>query len=336
VEQVQEKVNDKMKAIQVQREGDAIKLVLGEIEKPKPRAGEVLIKVAASGVNHADLIQARGAYPPPPGAPDTLGLEVSGEIVEVGSAVSDWKAGDRVCALLAGGGYAEYAAVSELCLLPVPKGVSPIDAAALPEAHFTVWTNLMDAARLQKGESVLIHGGSSGIGTAAIQLCAARGHSVFTTAGSKEKCAACEKLGATRAIDYREEDFVEIVKAASGGKGVDVILDMVGGDYIERNFRAAAIWGRIVNIAFQKGMVAQVNFASMLMKRLSLMATTLRARSDAEKGAIRDALRREVWPLIEAGRIKPVVDRVFPLADAAAAHARIAESTHIGKLLLRP
>lgn len=325
-----------MKAIQVQREGNEIKLLLGDIDKPAPRAGEVLIKVAAAGVNHADLIQARGGYPPPPGAPDTLGLEVSGEIAEAGSGVSEWHVGDQVCALLGGGGYAEYVSVSQLCVLPVPIGVSLIDAAALPEVHFTVWTNLMDAARLKSGESVLIHGGSSGIGTAAIQLCAARGHQVFATAGSKEKCEACEKLGATRAINYREEDFVDAVKNATDGKGIDVILDMVGGDYIEKNFRAAAIWGRIVNIAFQKGMVAEVNFASMLMKRLSLMATTLRARSNEEKGAIRDAVRREVWPLIETGKIRPVVDRVFPLAEAGAAHARIAESAHIGKLLLKP
>jgi len=325
-----------MKAIQVQRDGGDVKLVLGEIEKPKARNGEVLIKVAAAGVNHADLIQARGGYPPPPGAPDTLGLEVSGEIVEVGTGVSEWNVGDQVCALLGGGGYAEFVAVSELCLLPVPKGVSLIDAAVLPEVHFTVWTNLMDAARLKTGESVLIHGGSSGIGTAAIQLCAARGHKVFATAGTKEKCEACEKLGAARAINYREEDFVDVVKSETGGKGIDVILDMVGGDYIEKNFRSAAIWGRIVNIAFQKGMAAEVNFASMLMKRLSFMATTLRARSNEEKGAIRDAVRREVWPLVEAGRIKPVVDRVFPLAEAGAAHARIAESAHIGKLLLKP
>jgi len=325
-----------MKAIQVERAGAEIKLVVGEIARPEPRSGEVLIKVAAAGINHADLIQAKGGYPPPPGAPDTLGLEVSGEIVALGQGVTAWNIGDSVCALLGGGGYAEYAAVSELCVLPVPRGVSLIEAAALPEVHFTVWTNLMDAARLAPGERVLIHGGSSGIGTAAIQLCAARGHQVFATAGSAEKCVACTDLGAARAINYRDEDFVEVVKAATDGKGVNVILDMVGGDYIEKNFRAAAIWGRIVNIAFQKGMVGQVNFAPMLMKRLSLMATTLRARSDAEKGVIRDALAREVWPLIETGKIRPVVDRVYPLAEAEAAHARVAASGHIGKLLLTP
>ena len=225
--------------------------------------------------------------------------------------------------------------MSEKLVLPVPRGVSLVDAAALPEVHFTVWTNLMDSARLKPGESVLIHGGSSGIGTAAIQLCAARGHKVFTTAGSADKCAAIAALGATRAINYRAEDFVDVVKAETGGKGVDVILDMVGGDYIQRNMSAVALWGRIVNIAYQSGMQANVNFGPMLMKRLSLLATTLRARSNDEKGVIRDALLREVWPLIEAGRIKPVVDRVFPLAEAGAAHKRMAGSEHIGKILLR-
>jgi len=324
-----------MKAIKIVNAGADYSLVIDDVEKPVARAGEVLIEVAATGVNHADLIQARGAYPPPPGAPDTLGLEVSGTIAALGENVAGLKVGDEVCALLAGGGYAQFVAVSALCVLPVPKGVSLIDAAALPEVHFTVWTNLMDAARLKPGESVLIHGGSSGIGTAAIQMCAARGHTVFATAGSKDKCEACEKLGAKRAINYRDEDFVAVVKDQTGGRGVDVILDMVGGDYIQRNFSAAAIWGRIVNIAYQSGMSATVNFAPMLMKRLSLMATTLRARTNEEKGAIRDALTREVWPLIEAGRIKPVVDRIFPLAEAQAAHARMAKSEHIGKILLK-
>lgn len=325
-----------MKAIAVEQNGAEIKLVLTEIDRPHPGAGEVLIKVAAAGINRGDLAQARGAYPPPPGASDTLGLEVSGEIVALGADVTAWNIGDSVCALLSGGGYAEYAVASELCVLPVPRGVSLIEAAALPEVHFTVWTNLMDSARLKAGERVLIHGGSSGIGTAAIQLCAARGHQVFATAGSAEKVSACTALGATRAINYRDEDFVEVVKAATDGKGVDVILDMVGGDYIERNFRAAAIWGRIVNIAFQKGMKAEVNFGPMLMKRLSLMGTTLRARSAREKGAIRDAVLREVWPLIEAGKIRPVVDKTYPLAEAGAAHAAMAASGPIGKLLLTP
>jgi NADPH2:quinone reductase len=254
----------------------------------------------------------------------------------LGDGVTQFAEGQRVCALLAGGGYAEYAVASALCVLPVPGGVDLVAAAALPEVHFTVWANLMDGARLAPGESVLVHGGSSGIGTAAIQLCAALGHTIYVTAGSAEKCRACEALGAARAINYRQEDFVEAVKQTTGGKGVDVILDMVGGSYIQRNFSALGRGGRLVNIAFQESTTATVNFGSMLMKRLSFMATTLRSRSNAEKGAIRDALAREVWPLIAAGRIRPVVDRVFPLAGAQTAHARMAGSEHIGKILLNP
>ena len=324
-----------MKAVQVIEPGPRYRLALAEIAQPQPKSDEVLIRIAAAGVNRADLIQAQGGYPPPPGAPSTLGLEVAGEIAALGSDVRDFREGDKVCALLGGGGYAEYCTVSQRCVLPIPRGVGLIEAAALPEAHFTVWTNLVDSARLADGETVLIHGGSSGIGTAAIQLCAAKGHVVFATAGSAAKCDACTMLGAKRTINYREEDFVELVKAETAGRGVDVILDMVGGEYIQRNFSAAAIWGRIVNIAFQAGMSANVNFAGMLMKRLTLMATTLRARSNPEKGVIRDALAKSVWPLIEAGRIKPVVDRVVPLAEAGAAHARMASSEHIGKILLK-
>ncbi len=323
-----------MKAVEVENPGPGYRLTLQEIEKPRPGAGEVLIKVSAAGLNRADLLQAMGMYPPPPGAPQTLGMEVSGEIVEAGAGVANLKAGDNVCALIPGGGYAEFALASETCVLPVPKGVSLAEAAALPEVFFTVWTNLIDTARMKLGESVLIHGGSSGIGTAAIQLCAARGQTVFTTAGSVEKCQACEALGATRAINYRSEDFVAVVMDATKGRGVDVILDMVGGDYIERNFRAAALWGRIVNIAFQAGSTASVNFAPMLAKRLTMAATTLRARTNPQKGAIRDALLSQVWPLIEAGKIKPIVDRTYPLAEAQAAHARTKESQHIGKILL--
>lgn len=323
-----------MQAIRVENPGPGYRLVVADIPTPAPGPGEVLIKVAAAGLNRADLAQALGNYPPPPGAPDTLGMEVSGTVAALGAGVSDVRRDDAVCALIPGGGYAEYAVAARECVLPVPAGVDRVSAAALPEVYFTVWTNLMDTARLKPGESVLIHGGSSGIGTAAIQLCAARGHTVFATAGSRDKCLACEALGATRAINYRDEDFVEAVKEATQGAGVDVILDMVGGDYIERNFRAAARGGRIVNIAFQGGMKAEVNFGLMLMKRLSLMATTLRGRSNAEKGAIRDAVRQEVWPLIAAGRLKPVIDRTFPLAEAQAAHARMAGSGHIGKILL--
>jgi NADPH2:quinone reductase len=323
-----------MKAIRIENPGPDYKLVLGEAPQPAPGKGEVLIRVAAAGVNHADLAQAQGRYPPPPGASDILGLEVSGEVAALGEGVGELEFGQQVCALLAGGGYAEFCTSPVECVLPVPDGVSLRDGAALPEVYFTVWANLFEAARIKPGEGVLIHGGSSGIGTAAIQLCVARGHEVFTTAGSKEKCAACEKLGAKRAINYHEEDFVEVVKQATGGRGVDVILDMVGGEYVQRNINAAALWGRIVNIAYQSGMTATVNFGPVLMKRLSLLATTLRSRSNPEKGAIREAVQREVWPVIKAGKIKPIVDSTFPLAEAQAAHARMRESQHIGKILL--
>jgi NADPH:quinone reductase len=324
-----------MQAIRVENPGSDYRLVLEETTRAEPAADEVLIRVAAAGVNRADLLQAEGRYPPPAGASPILGLEVAGEIVSCGERVADCRPGDRVCALLAGGGYAEYCAAPAETVLPVPKGMDTVDAATLPEVYFTVWTNLMDSAGLRPGESVLIHGGSSGIGTAAIQLFEALGHAVLTTAGSAEKCAACERLGATRAINYREEDFVEAVGQATGGRGVDVILDMVGGDYIERNLRALAPNGRLVNIAFQKGTRAEVNFAPMIARRLAFMATTLRGRSNAEKGRIRDAVRETVWPLIEAGSIRPVVDGVFPLAEAQAAHDRMRSGLHIGKILLR-
>ncbi|HUO98057.1 MAG TPA: NAD(P)H-quinone oxidoreductase [Rhizomicrobium sp.] len=323
-----------MQAIEVLDSGPQYRLFVSEIAEPRPGPGEVSIKVAAAGVNRADLLQARGMYPPPPGAPATLGLEVSGQIAEVGERVRAFRPGDPVCALLTGGGYAEHAVAAQECVLPVPRGVSKTDAAGLPEALFTVWTNLFDTARLKPGESVLIHGGSSGIGTAAIQLCAALGCTVFATAGSAEKCSACASLGATRAINYHSEDYVQVVRESTGGRGVDVILDMVGDDYIERNFEAAAMSGRIVNIAFQAGATAMVNFGLMLQKRLTLAATTLRSRSNAEKGAIRDALLKNVWPLIEAGKIKPVIDSKFPLSEAQAAHARMASSAHIGKIVL--
>lgn len=322
-----------MKAVRVENPGPDYRLGLHDLQKPTPGAGEVLIKVAAAGLNHADMAQAKGNYPPPPGAPETLGMECSGEIAELGAGVSDWRVGDHVCALIPGGGYAEYAIASTTCVLPVPKGVSVADAAALPEVHFTVWTNLMDSARLKTGEAVLIHGGTSGIGTAAIQLCVARGHKVFSTAATPAKCAAIEKLGGV-AINYKESDFVEIVKAQTSGRGVDVILDMVGGEYIQRNISAAALWGRIVNVSYMSGLQATVNFGPVLMKRLSLLATTLRSRTNDEKRAIRDAVAREVWPLIEAGKIKPIIDHKYPLAEAQEAHKRLAGSGHIGKILL--
>jgi NADPH2:quinone reductase len=329
-------MSDVMRAIRVENPGPDYRLVLEEAARPSAGPGQVLMRVAAAGLNRADLLQARGQYPPPPGASPILGLEVAGEVVECGANAEDWRIGDKVCALLAGGGYAEYCTASAGSVLRATEGIELAHAAALPEAHFTVWTNLMDSARLAPGESVLIHGGASGIGSAAIQLCAALGHSVFATAASREKCAACEQLGASRAIDYRNEDFVAVVEELTEGRGVDVILDMVGGDYIGRNLRALARLGRLVNIAFQKGATAEVNFAPMLLKRLTFAATTLRGRSDGDKARIRGAVRDRVWPLIAAGRIRPVVDSTFPLAEAQAAHARMAAGGHIGKILLRP
>ncbi len=310
--------------------------VVTEIAVPQPGPEEVLIKVAAAGVNRGDLAQVAGMYPPPPGAPSTLGLEMSGTVVAVGSAVKRWKVGDAVCSLVAGGGYADYCLAHEGSTLPVPKGISLIDAAALPEVYMTVWTNVVDRARLKAGETLLVHGGSSGIGTAAIQLFAARGHRVFTTAGSADKCDACTKLGAARAINYREEDFVEVVRAETGGAGVDVILDMVGGDYILKNIGLLKVEGRLVNIAFQSGAQATLNLLTVMLKRLTITGSTLRARANGEKAEIARSVEREVWPLIESGRIKPIVDSVVPLAKAADAHVRMAGSSHIGKILLTP
>ena len=310
--------------------------VTQEIDVPVPGPHEVLIKVAAAGVNRGDLMQVSGMYPPPAGAPQTLGLEASGTVTAVGAGVKRWKIGDQVCVLVAGGGYAEYCLAPEGSTLPVPRGVSLVDAAALPEAYLTVWTNVVDRARLKPGETFLVHGGSSGIGTAAIQLFAARGHRVFTTAGSADKCAACVKLGAVRAVNYREEDFVDAVRAETNGAGVDVILDMVGGPYIEKNISLLKTEGRLVNIAFQQGAQATLNMLIVMLKRLTLTGSTLRPRSNEEKALIVAAVEREVWPLIEAGRIKPIVDSVFPLARAAEAQAKMAGSSHIGKILLTP
>jgi putative PIG3 family NAD(P)H quinone oxidoreductase len=308
---------------------------LAELLVPEPGGGQVLLKVAAAALNRADLLQAEGRYPPPKGAPETLGMEVSGTIAAVGAGVKAWREGDEVCALLPGGGYAEYALASELCVLPVPKGAAFLEAAGLPEAFFTVWANVINAARLQPGETFLVHGGSSGIGVAAIQLMAARGHRVFTTAGSAEKCAVCVKLGAARATNYHTVNFVAAVMAGTDNKGVDVILDMVGGDYVQRNLEALAFGGRLVNIAYQKGARVEVDFRIMQARHLSMMASGLRFRSNEEKGRIRDAVFGQVWPLIEKGRIRAVIDSVFPLAEAQKAHARMRESGHIGKILLK-
>jgi NADPH:quinone reductase len=311
-------------------------LIPTEIAVPTPGPGRVLIKVKAAGVNRADLLQVLGRHPPPAGSPATPGLEASGTVAALGAGVSGWKVGDDICALLGGGGYAQYAIATEPCCLPVPKTVSLQDAGGIPEVYFTVWSNVFDVARLQPGETFLVHGGSSGIGTAAIQLMTARGHRVFTTAGSDEKCAACVTLGAARAINYRTEDFVEIVKAETDGKGVDVILDMVGGDYVMRNLRALARCGRTVNIAYMTGTKVEVDFRLVQDRLLTMSATGLRGRPDSEKVKIRDALRREVWPLFDAGKLHAVTDRVMPLAEAQAAHDLMRGSSHIGKILLAP
>ncbi|GAA0549643.1 putative PIG3 family NAD(P)H quinone oxidoreductase [Rhizomicrobium palustre] len=323
-----------MRAISIRNPGPDYVLELTEAETPRPKGREILIKVVAAGLNRADVLQARGKYPPPPGASPILGMEVAGIVTETGPAVQNFKAGDNVAALIPGGGYAEYALAEEGSTLLAPKGRSLTEAASLPEAYFTVWTNLFDTAGLKPGETVLIHGGSSGIGTAAIQLCKALGCTVIATAAGEKKGICCGQLGADCVVDYTKDDFVRTVKDFTGGQGADVILDMVGGDYIGRNFQAAAFKGRIVNIAFQKGAKAEVDFSLMLLKRLTLAATTLRGRTPAEKQTIRDAVQSEVWPLIETGRIKPVIDRVFPLAEAGAAHARMREGSHIGKIVL--
>ncbi len=300
-----------------------------------PGAGEVLIEVAAAGVNRPDVMQRLGQYPPPAGASDIPGLEIAGTAVAIGLGVHHTKIGDAVCALVTGGGYATYCVAPEPQCLPVPKGLSMAQASALPETFFTVWTNLFERGGLKAGESVLIHGGSSGIGTTAIQLAKSLGaHQVFATAGSREKCHACEKLGASRAIDYKHEDFVKVVKEATANRGVDVILDMVGGDYIQRNIAALATDGRIVYIAFLRGSQAEINLLPLMLKRGTLTGSTLRARTVEQKGAIAAPLKRVVWPLIEQGKVKPEIYRTFPLAQAADAHRLMESSQHIGKIVL--
>jgi NADPH2:quinone reductase len=309
-------------------------LVPEERDVPVPGAGEILVKVAAAGVNRPDVMQRQGLYPPPPGAPDIPGLEIAGEVVALGDGVTRWKIGDRVMALVIGGGYAQYCLAHESHALAVPKGFSMEEAAAIPETLFTVWHNVFERGGLKSGETLLVHGGSSGIGTTAIQLAKVFGARVIVTAGSADKCDACTKLGADVAINYKTEDFVAATKAATGGKGADVILDMVGGDYIERNYEAAAVEGRIVQIAFQGSPKAKVDFRRIMLKRLHHTGSTLRSRSVPDKGAIASAVAEKVGPLMDAGRIKPVMDSNFPLAKAADAHARMESSAHIGKIVL--
>lgn len=323
-----------MRAVEITKPGGPEVLALCERPVPAPGADEILIRVAAAGVNRPDCLQRAGAYPPPPGASPLPGLEASGEVVAIGASVTRWKVGDRVCALLNGGGYAEYAACHEDHALGVPAGLSMEEAAALPETFFTVWTNVFDRGRLKAGETFLVHGGSSGIGTTAIQLAKAFGARVFTTVGGADKAETCRALGAEIAVNYREADYVSVLREATGGKGVDLILDMVGGDYIPRNVKLAAESGRIVQIAFLQGPEVSLNFAQVMVKRLTITGSTLRPRSVAEKAAIAESLREKAWPLIAARRVKPVMAASFPLAEAAAAHRLMEGSTHIGKIVL--
>ncbi len=323
-----------MRAVEITQPGKPEVLKIGTRPVPQPKVGEVLIEVAAAGVNRPDTMQRAGNYPVPPGASDIPGLELAGSIVALGKGVTSWRVGDTVTALVQGGGYAEYCTAPAPQCLPLPKGMSAVEAASLPETFFTVWSNVFDRAGLKAGESFLVQGGSSGIGVAAIQMVKALGHTVFATAGSAEKCAACVKLGADRAINYRSEDFVEVVKQATGGKGVDVILDMVGGDYVDRELKCLADDGRIVIIAFLGGSKATLYLSDILRRRLTLTGSALRPRSVEFKGAIAKKLREWIWPLIEAGKIKPVIHKTFPLAEAAKAHELMESSQHIGKIVL--
>ena len=325
---------DHMTAIAIRAPGGPEVLVPERRPVPAPGAQEILVKVAAAGVNRPDVAQRRGHYPPPKGAPDIPGLEIAGTVVACGPQVARWKVGDTVAALVPGGGYAEYCLVHEDNALPIPAGLSLIEAAALPETYFTVWHNVFQRGALQPGEVLLVHGGTSGIGTTAIQLAKAFGATVIATAGSAEKCQACRDLGADHAIDYKSTDFVAATKEATAGRGADVILDMVGGPYIGRNYEAAAVDGRIVQIAFLQGSKAEVDFVRLMLKRLTHTGSTLRARPVADKAAIARELEAKVWPLLAEGRAKPVIHATFPLAEAAQAHALMESSTHIGKIML--
>ncbi|WP_299947165.1 NAD(P)H-quinone oxidoreductase [uncultured Ruegeria sp.] len=321
-----------MRAVEITQPGGPDVLQLAERPMPEPAEGQVILKVAYAGVNRPDALQRAGAYDPPPGASDLPGLEASGEVVAIGSGVEGLAIGDQVCALLPGGGYAEYVATPAAHCLPVPAGMGMKEAACLPETFFTVWSNVFTRGGLKAGERLLVHGGSSGIGTTAIQLANAFGARVFATAGSAEKCEACLALGAEKAINYRDEDFVAAMRVEGGA---NLILDMVGGDYIPRNVKALAEDGRLVQIAFLQGPVVELNFALMMVKRLTLTGSTLRPQSDLAKARIAQDLREAVWPLLEAGKVAPVMDSEFDLADAAAAHARMESSGHIGKIVLK-
>ena len=323
-----------MPCIEIKAPGGPEQLVLGARPVPQPKAGEVLIAVAAAGVNRPDIVQRQGNYAAPPGASDIPGLEVAGTVVACGADLTWPVIGENVCALLSGGGYAAYATATASSCLPIPKGMSLIEAAALPETFFTVWHNVFERGALKRGEVLLVHGGTSGIGTTAIQLAKAFGAYVITTAGSDEKCDACRKLGADLAINYRTADFTEEVRAKAPGKGADVILDMVGGSYVARNIRCLKADGRLVNIAFLEGSKVEADLMMVMLKRLTLTGSTLRIRDNAFKGALADTLRREVWPLLDQGAIKPVIDLTLPLAQATEAHRHMESGRHIGKIVL--
>jgi NADPH:quinone reductase len=328
------KIPADMRAVEIRQPGGPEVLIPTRRPVPQPAKGEVLIRVAAAGVNRPDIFQRQGSYAPPPGTTDLPGLEVAGEIVAVGAETPRWKVGDTVTALVAGGGYAEFCVAPAPQCLPIPGKLGMIEAAALPETFFTVWTNVFERGRLQAGETFLVHGGSSGIGTTAIQLASRSGSRVFATAGSAEKCSKCKELGASVAIDYRTEDFVEVIERETGGKGVDVILDMVGGDYINRNLKCLAVEGRLVHISFLKGTKAEINLASLMIKRQTITGSTLRPQSVAQKGAIAQALEDKVWPLVAAGEVRPLIHATFALEEAAEAHRLMESSAHLGKIVL--
>ncbi|MCP5089256.1 MAG: NAD(P)H-quinone oxidoreductase [Rhodobacteraceae bacterium] len=328
------KIPQKMTVVEITEPGGPEVLVPNQRDVPEPGHGQILIKVAAAGVNRPDAMQRAGKYAPPPDASDLPGLECAGTVAAIGAGVTRWAVGDDVCALLPGGGYAEFTVTHQDHALPVPQGMTMIEAAALCETHFTVYSNVFMRGGLQAGETFLVHGGSSGIGTTAIQLAHAAGARVFATAGNAEKCAKCVELGAERAVNYRDEDFVAVIKEATERRGVDLILDMVGGSYVPRNIKCLAMEGRLVQIAFLEAPVVELNLALMMVKRLTLTGSTLRPQSDIAKAKIADALREEIWPLLDMGKVKPVMDSTFPLAQAADAHARMESSAHIGKIVL--
>jgi NADPH:quinone reductase len=323
-----------MTVIEVAKPGGPDALRPGKRPVPRPGPGEVLVKVHAAGVNRPDVLQRKGIYPPPPGASDLLGLEIAGEVVALGPGAEGVGLGDRVCALLPGGGYAEYAVAAGVLCLPVPKGFDMVRAAAIPETWFTVWSNMVDRGGMGAGTRVLVQGGASGIGTSAIQLARVLGARVFATAGSDDKCRACERLGAEKGVNYRSEDFVEVVRQATGGEGVDLILDMVGGDYTPRNVKLLAPDGRLVIIAFLRGPKSELDLEQVMRKRLIVTGSTLRPRPVAFKAAIAQALKARIWPEFESGRIGPVIDSTFPLAEGRAAHERLESGAHIGKIVL--